>query len=323
MSKMNVKVMELLLKKLASNVGYDLIAAPFDTPFKQESIKTLPAGNQIFWTMPTSVLASQEYEDFRSLCVNSDIIDTVCTTSLSWPMEDSDNVAILMIDIRRRRRGCIKLVDASSWDITDKTDMAAVCNMLIHDIFPGEKLLAFQMNEDAMDEDLDNRWNDQVRLLSAREFDGSLLPRHYMPMPVAQKGFKYVRLDELFRIDDLKGARTVANMQSSLDHDFILHGHHIELKVPAVIVPARGDLQPLKMVPGDAPLMIDLTDKIVMIPHSFGPQIDLDYAVEQLGRESTLRQLPFLPFPDGCLCEEDLLGVLIEVPESLKKEVVL
>ena len=34
MSKMNIEVMEQLLKDLAANVGYELIPNPFDTPFE-------------------------------------------------------------------------------------------------------------------------------------------------------------------------------------------------------------------------------------------------------------------------------------------------
>ncbi len=323
MSKTNVEVMELLLKDLAANVGYVLIPAPFDTPFEETSLEMLPNNKQFVWPVPSSALNDKDYEDFRKMCIESDILDTVCTTSLTWPNDESNRVAILMIDVTRRRRGSIKFVDANEWDISDDTDMAAVCNMLIHDIFPGENQLAFQMNEDAMDEGLDDRWNDQVRLVPARDIESSLLPRYYMPKPVAHQGFKYVRFDELFKINDLEGARIVASLPSGLDDDYKLRGNIIELKVPAVVISAYGDLQPQKMIPGGSPLLVDLTDKIVMIPRSYGPQIDLDYAVKQLSRESTLRQLPFLPFPNAHLREEDVLGVLIEIPESLKKEEIL
>ena len=80
MSKMNIEVMEQLLKDLAANVGYELIPNPFDTPFEEASIEGLPDSKQFFWPVPTSALNDKEHEEFRKMCVEADIIDTVCTT---------------------------------------------------------------------------------------------------------------------------------------------------------------------------------------------------------------------------------------------------
>ncbi len=179
MSKMNIEVMEQLLKDLAANVGYDMIPAPFDTPFEEASIEGLPDSKLFFWPVPASVLNDKEHEAFRKMCVEADIIDTVCTTSFSWPSDENDQVAILLIDVTRRRRGCIKFVHADEWDISKDTHMAGVCNMLIHDLFPGEHLLAFQMNEDQMDIWLDEPWSHQVCVCAACDVD-SLLPKDYL-----------------------------------------------------------------------------------------------------------------------------------------------
>ena len=324
MSKMNIEVMKQLLKDLAANVGYDLIPAPFDTPFEEASIEGLPDSKQFFWPVPTSVLNDKEHEEFRKMCVEADIIDTVCTTSFPWPSDENAHVAILLIDVTHRRRGSIKFVDSSVWDISDETDMAAVCNMLVHDLFPGEDLLAFQMNEDAMDEGLDYRWNEQVRLVSACKVRDSLLPRNYLLRPVAKQGFKYVRLDEVFSIEDLDGVETNKILCNKIQVDNFeeLHGYKIidnliELNVPAIVISAYGDLQPQKAIPEKDPVVIDMNEKIVLIPRSYLEKpLDLDCCVEQLKKEMTMRQLPFLPYPDARLIEEDLMGVLIEIPEN-------
>ena len=321
MSNTNMEVIEQLLKDLAANIGYDLIPAPFDTPFEEASIERLTGSKQFFWTVPASVLNSKEHEDFRKMCIEADIIDTVCTTSFPWPFDEGNHVTILMIDVTRRRRGSIKFVDASAWDISDETDMAAVCNMLIHDLFPGEDLLAFQMNEDVMDFELDDCWDEQVRLVPARRIDSSLLPQDYLPKPVAQPGFKYVRLDGIFDIIDLDSAKIVKNLQESDTFKselfgYILHDNILELSVPAITISAYGNLRPQKVLPKATPVVINLNENIVLIPHSYIPSIDLDYLVEQLSKESTLRQLPFLPFQNARLEEEHLLGILIEIPEN-------
>ena len=319
---MNVEVMEQLLKDLAANVGYDLIPAPFDTPFEEASIERLTDSKQFFWTVPASVLNSKEHEDFRKMCIEADIIDTVCTTSFSWPSDEGDHVVILLIDVTRRRRGSIKFVDATAWDISDETDMAAVCNMLIHDLFPGEHHLAFQMNEDVMDLEVDDRWDEQVRLVSANKIGSSLLPQDYLPKPVAKQGYKYVRLDDLFNIEDLEGAKILNRLHLHINpedldlYGYIVHDNLLELKVPAIIVSAYGNLQPQKVLSGETTAIVDLNEKIALIPRSYIPDIDLDYLVEQLSKEPTLRQLPFLPFPNAHLEEEHLQGVLIEIPEN-------
>jgi len=323
MSKMNIEVMEQLLKDLAANVGYDLIPSPFDTPFEEASVEDLPDSKQFFWTMPASVLNSKEQEEFRKMCIEADIIDTVCTTSLSWPTDENERMAILLIDVTRRRRGSVKFVNASAWNILEETDMAAVCNLLIHDMFPGEDHLAFQMNPDAMDEGLDDRWNEQVRIVASCNIGSSLLPQDYLPKPIAKEGFKYVRLDKVFSIEDCKGANISQHLADTFSqkgiesfNDFIVRDNIMELKVPAIIVSAYGNLQPQKVVPEATPISVDLTKKIVLIPLSYSPNLDLDYLLEQLGKESTIRQLPFLANPNIPLKEESIKGILIEIPEQ-------
>ena len=323
MNKINKGEIEQLLKDLAANVGYDIIPAPFNTPFSKESFANLPDSKQFLWIVPTSALNDEEHKQFREMCVEADIIDTVCVTSLPWPSDEGKGVAIIMIDVMRRRRGCIKFVDATAWDISDEsaTNVAAVCNMLIHDLFPGEDLLAFEMNEDAMDIDLDDRWNDQVRLITSRKVRESLLPQDYMPKPVAKPGFKYVRLDDIFQIEDLTDAKLSSNLEKHIPKDinimgYSVHDNIMELNIPAIVVSAYGDLQPQKVAPNETPVKIDLREKVVLRP-SFPSDIDLDYIVEQLGRESTLRQLPFSV---SRLTDEELMGVLIEIPENQKWE---
>ena len=120
MNKIKNEEIEQLLKDLAANVGYDIIPAPFNTPFAEESFTDLPESKQFLWTLPTSVLNNEEHKPFRRMCVEADIIDTVCTTSFSWPSNKKDQVAIILVDLTRRRRGCIKFVDACKWDIADE-----------------------------------------------------------------------------------------------------------------------------------------------------------------------------------------------------------
>lgn len=318
MNKMNKNEIEQLLKDLAANVGYVLISAPFDTPFNKTSIERLPDSKQLFWTVPASVLNDKEHEQFRVMCINADIIDTVCMTSFPWPSNEEDQVAIILVDLTCRRRGCIKFVDASRWNIADETGMAAVCNMLIHDLFPGEDFLAFQMAEDVMDEDVDERWDEQVRLVSALHINSSLASQNYILKPVARQGFVYKRLDEIFNIIDLAGANFATKIQTSIG-GYIGHNDMLELTVPSIVVSAFGDLQPQKVIPNGNSVNVDLNEKIALIPW-LSNDIDLDYLVEQLSKESTLRQLPFLPYPNARLDEMQLWRVLIEVPEKTKED---
>lgn len=318
MNKMNKNEIEQLLKDLSANVGYVLISAPFDTPFNKTSIERLPDSKQLFWTIPASVLNDKEHEQFRVMCINADIIDTVCMTSFPWPYNEEDQVAIILVDLTCRRRGCIKFVDASRWNIADETGMAAVCNMLIHDLFPGEDFLAFQMAEDVMDEDVDERWDEQVRLVSALHINSSLAPQNYILKPVARQGFVYKRLDEIFNIIDLAGANFATKIQTSIG-GYIGHNDMLELTVPSIVVSAFGDLQPQKVIPNGNSVNVDLNEKIALIPW-LSNDIDLDYLVEQLSKESTLRQLPFLPYPNARLDEMQLWRVLIEVPEKTKED---
>ena len=326
MKKMSIEVIEQLLKDLAANVGYELISNPFDTPFEESSLEMLPEDKQFIWPVPASVLNDEAHKDFRNMWVNTDLIDTIAELSWAWPFNDEDRMAILLIDLTRSRRGTVKFVDATAWDISDETDMAAVCNFLIHDLFPGEDLLAFEMNVDVMDPEVDDRWGDQVVLVSAININGSLLPHDYLPKPIAKQGFEYVRLDDIFNIEDLKGAEISKIIDEKLSNkiieilsrDSILHDNNkLEIKVPAIAVSVFGNLRPQKIDPKTPSGMVDLNEKIVLIPKSYISNLpDLDYLVEQLGKESTLRQLPFLPYPNAHLEEEHLNGVLIEIPKN-------
>lgn len=269
MNKMNNEVMEQLLKDLAANVGYDLIHAPFDTPFEEASIEGLPDSKQFFWPVPTSVLNDKEHEEFRKMCVEADIIDTVCTTSLSWPSDENAHVAILLIDVTRRRRGCIKFVHADEWDISKDSDMAGVCNMLIHDLFPGEHLLAFQMNEDQMDIWLDEAWSHQVCVCAACDVV-TLLPKDYLyEAGIPADG---CLASEVFDIRYPVSANDIAR-----------------LKGTAILISTRGLLRPQLVTPGEDVSFLD--DKMLLVPE-VGYHVDFAVALQQFTKEDVLRQLP-------------------------------
>lgn len=342
MEKMNTEKKVQLLKDLAANVGYKLIAAPFDTPFVEDSFEILPFGEeckQVFWTVPESVLNSKEYEELRKKFVKADVLDSVCVTSIPWESDNDERVAILLIDLTRKHRGSVKFVDASKWDISQELGMAAVCNFLIHDVFPGEDFLAFWLDGDeVMDEYVDNRWNEQVRVVPSGNINErkgySLLPLTYMPRPVAKQGFKYVRLDELFLmlglrlgteakhvdVEDSHVEKTafgefLKNVNFDVNRDYIIHGDYIELVKPAIVASACGNFQPRKAIPNTDSAIVEMTEPIVLLPMS--DEYDLDYLLQQLSKEDVLRQLPFRPYPNEGLDEyDDLGGVLIEVPET-------
>ena len=273
MSKMNIEVMEQLLKDLAANVGYELIPNPFDTPFEEASIEGLPDSKQFFWPVPTSVLNDKEREEFRKMCVEADIIDTVCTTSLSWPSDENAHVAILLIDVTRRRRGCIKFVYADEWDISKDSDMAGVCNMLIHDLFPGEHLLAFQMNEDQMDIWLDEPWSHQVCVCAACDVD-SLLPKDYLyEAGIPDNDTEEVCLaSEVFDIRYPISAKDIA-----------------ELKETAILLSTTGLLRPQLVTPSEDVSSLD--DKMLLVPET-GYNVNFAVTLQQLTKEDVLRQLP-------------------------------
>ena len=252
MSKMNIEVMEQLLKDLAANVGYDLIPAPFDTPFEEASIEGLPDSKQFFWPVPSSVLNDKEHEEFRKMCVEADII---------------------LIDVTRRRRGSIKFVHADEWDISKDSDMAGVCNMLIHDLFPGEHLLAFQMNEDQMDIWLDEPWSHQVCVCAACDVD-SLLPKDYLyEAGIPDNDTEEVCLaSKVFDIRYPISAKDIA-----------------ELKGTAILLSTNGLLQPQLVTPGeDVP---SLYNKMLLVPE-VGYHVDFAVALQLFTKEDVLRQLP-------------------------------
>lgn len=270
MSNMNIEVMEQLLKDLAANVGYDLISAPFDTPFEEASIEGLPDSKQFFWPVPVSVLNDKEHEEFRKMCVEADIIDTVCTTSFQWPSDENDYVAVLLIDVTRRRRGCIKFVHANEWNISKDSDMAGVCNMLIHDLFPGEDMLAFQMNEDQMDIWLDEPWSHQVCVCAACDVD-SLLPKDYLYEAGIDHDDGICLASEVFDIR-YPSAKDIA-----------------ELKETSILISTRGLLRPQLVTPGEDVSSLD--NKMLLVPEA-GYHIDFASALQQFTKENVLRQLP-------------------------------
>lgn len=269
---MNIEVMEQLLKDLAANIGYELIPNPFGTPFEGASLETLPDSKQFFWTVPASVLNSKEQEEFRKMCIEADIIDTVCTTSLSWPTDENEPVAILLIDVTRRRRGSIKFVDASAWNISEEIDMAAVCNLLIHDMFPGEYHLAFQMNEDAMDEGLDNCWNEQVCIYPACDIE-SLHPNDYLHK-LGYGEEEMCLISDVFDILYPIAAKDVAGLNK-----------------PAILLSTIGKLTPQVIRSSDDVNNTSLDDKMLLVPND-GYQVDYDVAIKLFEKEEILRQLP-------------------------------
>ena len=259
------------MRDLAAIVGYDLIPAPFDSPFEEASIEGLPDSKQLLWPVPASVLNDKEHEEFRKMCVEADIIDTVCTTSLSWPSDVDDHIAILLIDVTRRRRGCIKFVHADEWDISKDSDMAGVCNMLIHDLFPGEDLLAFQMNEDQMDLCLDEPWNHQVCVCERCDVD-SLFPKDYLYKAGIPDDDNVCLASEVFDIRYPVSAEDIA-----------------ELEGTAILLSTRGLLCPQLVRPKeDVP---SLDNKMLLVPEA-GYHVDFTVALQQFCKEDVLRQLP-------------------------------
>ena len=202
---MNVEVMEQLLKDLAANIGYDLIPNPFETPFDMEKLKILPDTPKIIWPIDESVLNSPETKELRERFVNADFIDTIVLLSHDWPIEINEvqlehptedmtplerleldaqtilckhHITLLMIDTTRSRRGCIKFVNAQAWDLANQDDLPAVCNLIVHDLFPGERLLAYPMDVNLSDE-LEELWEESVAISSADHVH-SWLPSSYI-----------------------------------------------------------------------------------------------------------------------------------------------
>lgn len=294
MNKMNKEVLEQLLKNLAANVGYDLIPNPFEIPFAESSIENLPDAERLFWPVPASVLNDKEHLEFRKLCVKADVIDTVCVTQYAWPTEDEDKLAILLIDMSRRRRGCIKFVDAAKWNISEDNDMAAVCNLLIHDLFPGEELLAFQMGEDCMDVELDQAWNEQVCICAACDVENeleSLHPNDYLYNLYSSAECNLCCVGE------------VLDIECPVDREQVA-----ELKSPAILISVVGKLSPQIIEPGMDVKGIDFENKMLLAkePYSRNGEFDFDHdlfciedekidfnvVLQQLKSEEVLRQLP-------------------------------
>lgn len=198
MSQINTEAKARLLKDLAENIGYTLISAPFETPFVEESLKDIecPDNKRLIWPVPVSNLCDEFHEEFRKQWINADLIDTVAELSISWPSKEDEHIAILLIDFNHNRRGAIKFVDATMWnDLDDDDNMAAVCNMLIHDIFPGKSHLTFCMNEDIMDEQLDEPWNEMVIITGLININDTLLPTKYIPKTQPKEGLKFLDIE--------------------------------------------------------------------------------------------------------------------------------
>ena len=273
MSKMNIEVKEQLLKNLAANIGYELIPNPFGTPFEEASLETLPDDKQFVWPVPVSVLSDDVHKDFRKMWIDADLIDTIAELSWAWPSNEDDRMAILLIDITRSRRGTVKFVDATDWDIEKDEYMAGVCNMLIHDLYPGEDLLAFDVNEDIKDLWLDEPWNEQVCILAARDIEEeSLLPSSYIFKFEQQVDSK--TLGDLFDIKPLMPKDTTLKLEKS-----------------AIVISTMGKLNPLKIEYKGEPITLSLKDKMVLIP-KVDDCYDLDQVVEMFAKEEVLRQLP-------------------------------
>ena len=291
MSKMNVEVMEQLLKDLAANVGYTLIPNPFDTPFEDTSLEILSDDKQFIWPVPISVLADDSYKDFRKMWIDANLIDTVAELSWTWPQSEDERMALLLVDITRPRRGCVKFVDATEFDINNSEKMASVCNMLIHDQFPGEDSLAFKVDENLMDLWLDNPWNEFVCVVSARDID-SFLPNDYIVKPSVFINGEHELLGELFNITDS------SELEKGLKH-------------PAIVISTRGKLNPTIMKPADSIVDVSLKDKMILTP--LENYINLDYVLEQLSKEEVVRQLPIY----RRIFTNDVWRVSIEVCEQL------
>lgn len=290
MNKINKEELEQLLKNLAANVGYDLIPNPFDTTFEEKNAEALPDVERLFWPVPASVLNDKEHLEFRKLCVKADVIDTVCVTQYAWSTEDEDKLAILLIDMSRRRRGCIKFVDAAMWNIYEDNGMAAVCNLLIHDLFPGEDLLAFQLDYDDMDVELDQAWNEQVCIYAACEVE-SLHPNDYL--------YKLYSSAEC----NLCCVGEVLDIEYPVDREQVA-----ELKSPAILISVVGKLSPQIIEPGMDVKGIDFENKMLLAkePYSRNGEFDFDHdffciedekidfnvVLQQLKSEEVLRQLP-------------------------------
>lgn len=198
MSKTNTEAMTRLLNDLAANIGYTLIANPFDTPFIKESLAKIevPDNNRFIWPVPVSNLENEVHKEFREQWIKYDVIDTVAELSFVWPSRENDHVAIILMDFNRYRRGAVKFIDATNWDLGEDNDMAAVCNMIVHDVFPGESHLAFNnMFEDSMDEELDDRWDEQVNVVSCMVLTSSLKPTSYISKVLPKEGFIFKDLE--------------------------------------------------------------------------------------------------------------------------------
>ncbi len=290
MSKMNVEVMEQLLKDLAANVGYDLIPAPFDTSFEEASLDTLPDYKQFVWPVPASVLVDDVHKDLRKMLIDADLIDTVVELKLDWPHSKDDHMAILLLDVARSRSGCVKFVDATDFNLTDSEMMAGVCNMIIHDQYPGDDLLSFQVNGDVMDLWLSNPWNEQVSVVSAENIK-TFLPGDYIVKYSTFLMGEHELLGELMDIYE----------PSELENG---------IKRTAIAISTRGKLSPMKIEPKDFSAIGSLKDKMILVP--IKEYYNLDYVLESLTREEVVRQLPI----NRRIFKDDIWRVNIEVCEQ-------
>ena len=119
---------------------------------------------------------------------------------------------------------------------------------------------------------------------------------------------------EKSHVDNPASGKYMKYLELSDSRDYIDYDDHIEMVKPAIVFSANGDLQPRLAIPKTDSAIVDMPDFLILTPKN--GKLDLNYLLEQLGKENTLRQLPFRPYPGGKIEWEDLNGVLVEVPET-------
>lgn len=341
MSQINTEAKARLLKDLAENIGYTLISAPFETPFVEESLKDIecPDNKRLIWPVPVSNLCDEFHEEFRKQWINADLIDTVAELSISWPSNEDEHTAILLIDFNRNRRGAIKFVDATMWnDLDDDDNMAAVCNMLIHDIFPGESHLTFCMDEDIMDEQLDEPWNEMVIITGIININNTLLPTKYIPKTQPKEGFKFLDIEvkemfgpasntdlqkvkdilkssglltegkikgKILRLDNLKSSSLNYWIKNEDIDEDEYDGEYYELNGNAIVISKIDNMNPTIVETKGETIYIPLGNMSVIEPNE---EFDLEYVAWELRKDYIKSQLPFIK---GNI---DFYKIRIEVP---------
>ena len=150
--------------------------------------------------------------------------------------------------------------------------MAAICNLLIHDLFPGENHLAFQMDEDAMDEGLDNCWNEQVCIYPACDVK-SLHPSDYLH----KLGYNKAGMCLIADVFDIRYPIATKDISGLNKH--------------AILLSTIGRLSPQIVGADEDAHSISLDDKMLLVPND-GYQVDYAFALQLFQKEEILRQLP-------------------------------